>query len=163
MRVLVTGATGKTGSRVVDRLHHRGVEVRAAGRGWKAAGGIRFDWEEPTTREDAFGSIDAAFLVTPAGSNDVPNAMQSGFKTALAAAVYHILQLAPLRDHPLVDSIALCQCPQATLAMLYRSTDCLCCGGALVQNLSHSASLPSKDNIAPSNSGIKHQLHGCAS
>jgi predicted dehydrogenase len=39
--------------------------------------------------------------------------------------------------------------------MLYRSTDCLCRGGAPVQNLSHSAYLHAEDNNAPSNSGIK--------
>lgn len=40
--------------------------------------------------------------------------------------------------------------------MLYRSTDCLCRGGAPVQNLSHSASLHAGENNAPLNSGIKH-------
>ncbi len=39
--------------------------------------------------------------------------------------------------------------------MLYRSTNCLCRGGAPVQNLAHSASLHVGDNNVPSNAGIK--------
>jgi len=40
--------------------------------------------------------------------------------------------------------------------MLYRSTDRLCRCGAPMENLAHSASLHSRDNIEPSNPGIKH-------
>jgi hypothetical protein len=68
----------------------------------------------------------------------------------------HPLPLAPLRNSLLVDPVALGQRPQALLTMLYRSTDCLCRGGAPVQNLSHSASLHAGENNAPANSGIKH-------
>lgn len=42
--------------------------------------------------------------------------------------------------------------------MLYLSTDCLCRGGAPVQNLSHSACFHDGDNIAPSNSGTEHLM-----
>ena len=45
--------------------------------------------------------------------------------------------LLPLGDRFLVDPVALGQCSQALLTMLYRSTDCLCRGGAPVQNLNH--------------------------
>src|SRR6516165_9006594 len=40
--------------------------------------------------------------------------------------------------------------------MLYRSTHCLCRGGAAVKNLAHSASFHSRERIAPSKPGIKH-------
>jgi len=45
------------------------------------------------------------------------------------------------------------------LTMLYRSTDCRCRCGAAVENLAHSASFHSWENIAPSNPGIKHLEH----
>jgi uncharacterized protein YbjT (DUF2867 family) len=93
MRVLVTGATGKTGSRVADRLHRRGVEVRAAGRGWTGEGGVRFDWEQPISYESAFAGIDAAYLVAPRGRTDVLATMQPGLEAALAASVRRFVLL----------------------------------------------------------------------
>src|SRR3546814_20471772 len=61
----------------------------------------------------------------------------------------------PLRNRLLIDPVALGQNPQALLTTLYRSTDCLCRRGAAVSNLSHSASLHSMENNAPSKLGIK--------
>jgi hypothetical protein len=46
--------------------------------------------------------------------------------------------------------------PQARFTILYCSTDCVSRRGAAMKNLSHSASFHSKENTAPSNSGIKH-------
>ena len=40
--------------------------------------------------------------------------------------------LTPLGDRLLIDAVAASQCSQALLTMLYRSTDCLCRGGAPV-------------------------------
>src|SRR5918993_3130799 len=54
-----------------------------------------------------------------------------------------------------VDAVALGQGPQARLTLLYRSTDCRRRCGAPVVNLSHSASLHSREKGAPSNPGIK--------
>jgi hypothetical protein len=67
--------------------------------------------------------------------------------------------LAPLGDRLRVDPVALRQHPQALLTMLYRSTDCLCRGGAPVENLAHSASLAAGHDNAPSKPGIKHLVH----
>src|SRR6516162_7951425 len=64
--------------------------------------------------------------------------------------------LPPLRHRLRVDAVAPAKDPQALLTMLYRSTDCLCRGGAAVQNLAHSASLHSREKSAPSKPGIKH-------
>src|SRR6516225_10240929 len=63
--------------------------------------------------------------------------------------------LPPLRHRLRVDAVAPAKDPQALLTMLYRSTDCLCRGGAAVQNLAHSASLHSREKSAPSKPGIK--------
>jgi len=46
-RVLVLGATGKTGARVVGKLSERGVSVRTATR---TGAGARFDWDATRPR-----------------------------------------------------------------------------------------------------------------
>lgn len=56
--VLVTGATGKTGRRVADRLAARGVAVRAGSR----AGTPRFDWHDPSSWPAALDGVGAAYL-----------------------------------------------------------------------------------------------------
>lgn len=59
--VLVTGATGTTGSRVATRLAARGSAVRAASR----SGAVRFDWYDPATHADALTGVDRMYLVPP--------------------------------------------------------------------------------------------------
>ncbi|QSG09821.1 NAD(P)H-binding protein [Halapricum desulfuricans] len=68
--VLVTGATGTVGSRVVERLADRDAAVRAATRdpdrpfrdGVEA---VAFDFEKPETWGVAFEGVDSMFLVRP--------------------------------------------------------------------------------------------------
>jgi uncharacterized protein YbjT (DUF2867 family) len=55
---LVTGATGKTGRRVVERLEARGVPVRAGSR----SGTPAFDWEDRSTWTPALEGTTAAYL-----------------------------------------------------------------------------------------------------
>ncbi|MGK5643070.1 NmrA family NAD(P)-binding protein [Streptomyces sp. URMC 126] len=59
--VLVLGATGKTGRRVVRELRAAGVPVRAASR----SGEVRFDWTEPATWSGALDGVSAVYLVAP--------------------------------------------------------------------------------------------------
>lgn len=59
MTVVVTGASGRTGSRVARAARAAGLTVRAASR---AQG---FDWEDPTTWADTLRGADAAYLVHP--------------------------------------------------------------------------------------------------
>lgn len=56
--ILVTGATGKSGRRVVRLLEERGHAVRAASRG----AAVRFDWEDRATWAAALEGVDAAYL-----------------------------------------------------------------------------------------------------
>ncbi|MET9346182.1 NmrA family NAD(P)-binding protein [Streptomyces termitum] len=56
--VLVTGATGKTGRRVAERLAARGTAVRAGSR----SGPVRFDWEDPESWAPALAGADAAYV-----------------------------------------------------------------------------------------------------
>ncbi|WP_017595852.1 NmrA family NAD(P)-binding protein [Nocardiopsis potens] len=59
--VLVLGATGKTGRRVVRRLTEAGVPVRAASRRSETA----FDWTDPGTWGPAVAGVSAVYLVAP--------------------------------------------------------------------------------------------------
>ncbi|MGK5731072.1 NmrA family NAD(P)-binding protein [Streptomyces sp. URMC 124] len=59
--VLVLGATGKTGRRVVRTLRAAGVAVRAASR----SGEVRFDWTEPGTWAAALKGASAVYLIAP--------------------------------------------------------------------------------------------------
>jgi uncharacterized protein YbjT (DUF2867 family) len=55
---VVTGASGKTGRRVAERLGTRGVPVRAGSR----SGATPFDWEDDSTWEPALRGVDAAYV-----------------------------------------------------------------------------------------------------
>ncbi|MEU0248317.1 NmrA family NAD(P)-binding protein [Streptomyces sp. NPDC006235] len=59
--ILVTGATGKIGRRVVQQLADRGVSVRAVSR----SGEVRFDWSDRTTWEPALRGVSGMYLVAP--------------------------------------------------------------------------------------------------
>ncbi|WAZ24910.1 NAD(P)H-binding protein [Streptomyces cinnabarinus] len=57
--VMVTGASGRTGSRVAQSLGAAGLDVREATRS------RGFDWEDPTTWAEALRGADAAYLMYP--------------------------------------------------------------------------------------------------
>lgn len=63
--VLVTGATGKTGSALLDLLRAHPEPVRAASRTPDAADGIRFDWSDIATHGPALDGVDRVYLVPP--------------------------------------------------------------------------------------------------
>jgi uncharacterized protein YbjT (DUF2867 family) len=56
--ILVTGGTGKTGRRIVQRLEARGLPVRVGSR----SGTPRFDWEDPATWPPALEGARAAYI-----------------------------------------------------------------------------------------------------
>ncbi|MBO9447385.1 NAD(P)H-binding protein [Ruegeria sp. R14_0] len=56
--ILVIGATGKTGKRVAERLHARGLAVRYGTR----RSAIPFDWEKPETWQASLAGIKSAFV-----------------------------------------------------------------------------------------------------
>ena len=56
--ILVLGATGKTGRRVVDRLTAAGVPVRAGSR----TAIPPFEWNDPTTWEAALDGVGAVYV-----------------------------------------------------------------------------------------------------
>ncbi|MFE0047819.1 NAD(P)H-binding protein [Streptomyces albireticuli] len=78
--VLVLGATGKTGRRLVRRLRADGVPVRAASR----SGEVRFDWAEPATWAGALAGAKAAYVIA---SDEHPDAVAPFTERAVAAGV----------------------------------------------------------------------------
>jgi uncharacterized protein YbjT (DUF2867 family) len=79
--VLVTGASGTTGSRVAARLAARGIAVRAASR----SGAVRFDWYDPGTHAGALAGVDRMYLVPPTRDPD-PQAVMLPFLDLARAA-----------------------------------------------------------------------------
>lgn len=57
-QVLVLGATGKTGRRVLQQLQARGVRVRAGSRSGQPA----FDWEQPSTWPGALAGCTSVYV-----------------------------------------------------------------------------------------------------
>jgi len=68
--VLVIGATGKTGSALLDLLRARAEPVRAASRTPNGPGTIRFDWDEIATHGPALDGVDRVYLVPPPSAVD---------------------------------------------------------------------------------------------
>ncbi|MGW8398262.1 NAD(P)H-binding protein [Streptomyces lydicus] len=86
--VLVTGATGTTGSRVVARLAALGHPVRAAARrpaGPSGAHAVPFDWHDPATHAGALHGADRLYLVPPPGDPDPAAVMLPFLERARAA------------------------------------------------------------------------------
>lgn len=75
--VLVTGASGKTGSRIIQELTQKGHGVIAANRSTATKNGVRFDWMDHSTYDPVFKKrIDSAYLLAPAGVFDLLPVMQ---------------------------------------------------------------------------------------
>src|SRR6188768_1886358 len=88
---LVTGGTGKTGRRVVERLHKRGLPLRAVSRSARPA----FDWENRETWSPCLEGMTQAY-VTYYPDVCVPGALetlQSFFARAVDAGVRKIVFL----------------------------------------------------------------------
>lgn len=60
--ILVLGATGKTGSRVVSNLRSRGIAVRTAAR---SGADVAFDWSDRDTYAPALTAVTGVYLVAP--------------------------------------------------------------------------------------------------
>ncbi|MEU0842526.1 NAD(P)H-binding protein [Streptomyces sp. NPDC005962] len=98
--VLVTGATGNTGSRVVRMLRERGAAVRAAARrpgpeagAGAGADGVRFDWYDPATHAAALTGVERLYLVAPVGEADPVPVVEPFLTAALARGVRRVVLL----------------------------------------------------------------------
>ena len=86
--ILVTGATGKVGRRLIPLLLRRGTTVRAASRSpVPTRAGIepvRFDWTDESTYDTARKDVDAMYLVP----GSTPRADHAGYISALLAGAW---------------------------------------------------------------------------
>lgn len=87
--VVVTGASGRTGSRVAAAARAAGLAVRPASR---ARG---FDWQDPSTWEPVLRGADAAYLVHPydVGAPDAPDTVGRFARAAVGAGVRRLVLL----------------------------------------------------------------------
>lgn len=91
--VLITGATGTTGSRVATFLFERGVSARLATRTPKESGQVRFDWADRATYGDALRGVSAVYLIAPMGVPDPVPLVAPFLEEALRQGVRRVVQL----------------------------------------------------------------------
>src|SRR5258708_37746853 len=84
---LVLGATGKTGSRIANRLLSRGLPVRTAARSGADA---HFDWDDPETYAPALHGIKRVYLLGPVMRTDFADQVSVFLDQAEAAGARHV-------------------------------------------------------------------------
>jgi uncharacterized protein YbjT (DUF2867 family) len=89
-QVLVLGATGKTGSRVAERLSAHGVSVRTAAR---SGTDVRFDWDNQATWAEALRGATGLYLVSPVLRIDFAGLVGQFLDQAEQAGVGHVTYL----------------------------------------------------------------------
>ncbi len=89
-QVLVLGATGKTGSRVAERLSAHEVSVRTAARSRADA---RFDWYNQATWEQTLRGATGLYLVSPILRTDFAGLVGRFLDHAERAGVRHVTYL----------------------------------------------------------------------
>jgi len=88
MTILVTGATGKTGRRLLAQLRAAGRDARAASR----RGEVPFDWTARETWDRALDGVTAVYLVAPPAGDTA--ALLAGFvQAAMARGVVRFVLL----------------------------------------------------------------------
>jgi ergot alkaloid biosynthesis protein len=85
--VLVTGATGKVGRRLAERLRTAGAPHRLASRHPAGETGVMFDWWDPATWTAALSGASAAYLIAPRAGGDSGPVMIEFVQQAIAAGV----------------------------------------------------------------------------
>lgn len=83
--VLITGGTGKTGSRLATALRSRGVTPRIASR-MLGNGKTEFDWMREETFDTAVRGIESVYLVAPT-TDDTLSSMRPFLEVALQSGV----------------------------------------------------------------------------
>ncbi len=95
--VLVLGATGTVGRRLVAALQARGAAVKAASRSGKpveGASGVVFDFADPATYGPAFSGVTAVYVLAPTGTLDVTGTLLPVIAAAAERGIKVVLQSA---------------------------------------------------------------------
>ena len=85
--ILVTGATGKTGTALVDILNASTAQARTATRKPRARGDIPFEWQDVSTHRAALDGVSAVYLVAPTDTTDHLATMRPFLERALECGV----------------------------------------------------------------------------
>ncbi|MET3892657.1 ergot alkaloid biosynthesis protein [Bosea sp. OAE506] len=91
-RILVTGGTGTTGSRVARLLAARDIPIAVATRRPSAGHEVRFDWADPASAT-AFENTRAAYLIAPTDRTDHLSLMKPILEQAMASGTRRFVLL----------------------------------------------------------------------
>ncbi len=92
-KILVTGGTGKTGSRLAHQLRASSHSPLVATRNPHETDQVRFDWADTATYEAALDEVKAIYLVAPANVPEPLAAMQPFIDRAIASGVERFVLL----------------------------------------------------------------------
>ena len=93
--ILVTGATGKTGRRLLPMLASTGALTRSASRA-EGPDHVLFDWARPETWQDAVNGVDAVYLVGPDLIEDPSEQVAAFLELARQSGVTKVVGLSSL-------------------------------------------------------------------
>lgn len=93
INVLVLGATGNIGRRLIHHLTQRNASVRRATRTPVRPGDIRFDWADPASWSDALDGVERIFLMTPETVGNLAEPAATFIDVADDAGVAHVVLL----------------------------------------------------------------------
>lgn len=93
--ILVTGATGKTGRRLLNHLARRGQVARRASRRGDG-GNVVFDWHNPATFAPALDGARAVYLVPPAFVEDPSDVVAAFLGQARRSGVESVVALSSM-------------------------------------------------------------------
>jgi uncharacterized protein YbjT (DUF2867 family) len=88
--ILVLGATGKTGSRVAQKLTELSIPTRRAAR---AGADVHFDWNDPMTFDSSLRGVSGVYLVSPVMRVDFAGVVSRFLDDAERAGVRHVTYL----------------------------------------------------------------------
>ncbi|MEU0808343.1 NAD(P)H-binding protein [Streptomyces sp. NPDC005970] len=95
--VLVTGATGNTGSRLLPLLAARGARIRAAARRPGPAAGpyetVRFDWRDPATHAAGLRGATHLYLIAPVAEAEPLSLIEPFLADAVREGVRRVVLL----------------------------------------------------------------------
>ncbi|MDR3390577.1 MAG: NAD(P)H-binding protein [Sulfuriferula sp.] len=140
---LVLGATGKTGSRVAQKLVDQGISVRTAAR---SGANIHFDWDDPSTFAAALHGTTGVYLVSPVMRVDFAGVVAQFLDEAEQVGVRHVTYLSAYGIEHVPPKVAL-RAVELDLAARTSFTHTILRPAWFMQNFSETFLKPVNDEI----------------